>query len=54
MLVMVKFEESNDPTVEVKTLPLDEIDLVVHYMKDGMHDCVAAQLARDRVTSPHW
>ena len=50
----VMFEESNDPKVEVQTLSLDEIDRVVHYMKDGMHDRVAAKQARSRVKSPHW
>ena len=34
----VILEESNDPKVEVKTFSFDEIDRVVHYMKDGMHD----------------
>ena len=50
----VLFEESNDPKVEVKTLSFDEIDRVVHYMNDGMHDRVAAKQARSRVKSPHW
>ena len=50
----VIFQESNDPKVEVKTLSFDEIDRVVHYMKDGMHDRVAGKLARGLVTSPHW
>ena len=50
----VMFEESNDPKVEVKTLSFDEIDRVVHYMKDRMHDRVAAKQARSRVKSPHW
>ena len=49
----VMFEESNDPKVEVMTLSTDEIDHVVHYMKDGMHDRVAATQARSRVKSPH-
>ena len=48
----VMFEESNDPKVEVKTLSFDEIHRVVHYMKDGMHDRVAAKQARSRVKSP--
>ena len=42
----VMFGESNDPRVEVKTLSFDEIDHVVHYMKDEMHNRVA-------VKSPH-
>ena len=46
-------EESNDPKVKVKTLSFDEIDRAVHHMKDGMHDRVAAELARSRVKSPH-
>ena len=50
----VMFEESNDPKVEVKTSSFDEIDRVVHYMKDGMHVGVAAKQARSRVNSPHW
>ena len=54
MPMRVMFEESNDPKVEVKTLSFDEIDRVVHYMKDGMHYCVAAKQGRNRVKSPHW
>ena len=54
MLMRVMFEESNNPKVDVKTLSFDEIDHVVHYMKDGMHDCVAAKQARSRVKSPNW
>ena len=50
----VMFKESNDPKVEVKTLSFNEIDPVVYYMKDGMHDRVAAKQARSRVKSPHW
>ena len=50
----VMFEQSNDPKVEVKTLSFDEIDPVVHYMKDGMHDRVAAKQARSWVKSHHW
>ena len=50
----VMFEESNDPEVEVKTWSFDEIDRVVHYSNDGMHDRVAAKQARSRVKSPHW
>ena len=46
--------EGNDPKVEVKVLSFDEIDRVVHYMKDGMHDRVAAKQARSRVKSRHW
>ena len=49
----VMFEDSNDPKVEVKTLSFDEIDRVVHYMKDGIHDRMAAKKARSRVKSPH-
>ena len=48
------FEESNDPKEEVKTLSFDENDRVVHYMKNGMHDRVAAKQARSRVQSPNW
>ena len=54
VFMRVMFEESNDPKVEVKTLSFDEIDRVVLYMKDGMHDRVAAKQARSRVKSPHW
>ena len=54
MPMRVMFEESNNSKVEVKTLSFDEIDRVVHYMKDGMHDCVAAKQARSQVKSPHW
>ena len=50
----VMFVESNDPKVEVKTLSFDEIDCVVHYMKDGMHDRVAVKQARSRAKSPPW
>ena len=50
----VMFGESNDPKVEVKTLSFDEIDRVVHCMKDKMHDWVAAKQARSWVKSPHW
>ena len=50
----VMFEESNHRKVEVKTLSFDEIDRVVQYMKDGMHDHGAAKQARGRVKSPHW
>ena len=54
MPMRVMFQESNDPKVEVKTLSFGGIDRVVHYMKDGMHDRVAAKQARSRVKSPHW
>ena len=54
MPMRVMLEESKDPKVEVKTLTFDEVDRVVHYMKDGMHDRVAAKQARSRVKSPHW
>ena len=54
MPMRVMFEENNDPKVEVKTLSFDEIDRVVHYMKDAMHDRVAVKQARSRVKSPHW
>ena len=47
----IMFEDSNDPKVEVKTMSFDEIDRVVYYMKDGMHDRVAAKEARSRVKS---
>ena len=47
MPMRVMFEESNGPKVEVKTLSLDEIDRVVHYMKDGMG-------GRSRDKCPHW
>ena len=50
----VIFQESNDPEVEVKTLLFDRIDRVVHYMKDGTHDRVAAKQARSRVNPPRW
>ena len=49
----VMFEESNDPNVEVKALSFDEIHRVVHYMKDEMHDRVAAKQARSWVKSPY-
>ena len=54
MPMRVMFEESNNPKVDVKTLSFDEIDRVVHYMKDGMHDPVAAKQARSQVKSPNW
>ena len=54
MPMRVMFEESKDPKVEVNTLSLDEIDRVVRYMKDGMHDRVAAKQARSRVKFAHW
>ena len=50
----VMFGESNDLKVEVNTLSFDEIGRVVHYMRDGMHDRVAAKQARNRVKSPQW
>ena len=50
----IMFQGSSDPKVEVKTLLFDEIDRLVHYMKDGMHDRVAAKQARSRVKSPYW
>ena len=53
MPMRVMFEESNDRKVKVKTLSFDEIDCVVHFMKDGMHDRVAAKRAGSRVKSPH-
>ena len=52
--MQVMFQESNDLKVEVTTLLFDEIDRVVHYMKDGKHDRVAAKQARSRVKSCHW
>ena len=54
MPMRVMFEESNDPKVEVKTFSFDKIHRVVDYMKDGMHDLVAANQARSRVQSRHW
>ena len=50
----VMFQESNDPKVEVKTLSFDEMDRVVHFMKDRMHDRVPAKQARSRVKCPQW
>ena len=50
----VIFQESNDPKVEVNTLLFDGVDRLVHYMKDGMHDRVAAKQAKARFKSPHW
>ena len=50
----VMFEGSSDPKLEVKVLSFHIIDRVVRYMKGGMHDCVAAKLARSRVKSLHW
>ena len=54
MPMRVVFEESKNPKVGINTLSFNEIDQVVHYMKDGMHDRVAAKQARARVKSPHW
>ena len=54
MPMRVMFEESSDPKVVVMTLLFDEIDRVVHYMKDAMHDRVAARQAGSRIKSPHW
>ena len=54
MPMRVMFEESKYPKVEVKTLSFDEINRVVHYMKDAMHDRVAAKQPSSRVQSPHW
>ena len=48
------FEERDDTTVEVRTLLFEEIDRVVHYRKDGMHDRVEAKQASSPVKSPHW
>ena len=50
----VMFEDSKGPNSGVKTLWIDEIDCAVHYMKDGMHDRLAAKETRGRVKSPHW
>ena len=49
----VVLEENNDRKVQIKTVSFEEIDRVVHYMKDGMHDRVAAKQATSRVKSPH-
>ena len=46
MPMSVMFEESNDPKVEVEILLFDQIHRIVHYMKDGMDDRVAAKQAR--------
>ena len=54
MPVRVMCDQSNDPKAEVKTLSFDEIDCVVHYMRDGMHDRVAAKQTRSQVKSPYW
>ena len=40
--------------MEFKTLAFDEIDGVVHYIKECMHDHVAAKRARSQVKCPHW
>ena len=42
----VKFEDSKDPKAEVKTLSFDDIDFVVHYTKDGVHDPPRSQRAK--------
>ena len=52
--MQVMFGESNDPKVEVTTLSFDEINRVVHYMREGTHDRVAAKQARSLVKSPCW
>ena len=54
MPMRVMVQERQDPKVEVKTLSFDEINFVVHYLRDAMHDGVAAKPARSRVKSPHW
>ena len=54
VLMSLMFEEGNDPKVDIKTLSFEEIDRVVHYMKDGMHDRVAAKQAPSRVKTLHW
>ena len=45
--------ERKHSKVQVNTLSFDEMDRVVHYMNDGMHDRVAAKQGRSRVKSPH-
>ena len=52
--IRVMFEESNNPKVAINTLSSDDMDRVVHYMKDGMHDRVAAKQATARVKYLHW
>ena len=54
VLVRVMFKENNDPKVEGNTLSFDEIDQVVPYIKDGMHDGEAAKQRRAWAKSPHW
>ena len=54
MPMSVMSEESNDPKIEVHSLSFDDIDCVVHYMKDEMNDGVAAKQAPSWVKSPHW
>ena len=48
MPMRVVFQDSTDLRAEVRTLLFDEIARVAHYMKDGMHDRVAAKEARSR------
>ena len=49
----VKFKDNDKLKMEVKTWSLDEMDRVVDYMNDGLHDSVAARQARSPAQSPH-
>ena len=50
----VMFEEKSDPTETVDVLSHSEIDLIVAYMRMGMHERVAARKERARAKSQHW
>ena len=55
MRVMFEPKEGTDQPMDgIHVLSDAKIDHVVHYMRMGMHDRVAAKKGRGMVTSPHW
>ena len=50
----VMFEQKSDPTESVDVLCHWEIDLVVAYMRMGIHDRTAARKKRAQAKSSHW
>ena len=47
-------EGTDQPMDGIDVLSHTDIDLVVNYMRMGMHDRVAAKKGRAMFTSPHW
>ena len=55
MRVMFEPKEGTDQPMDgIDVLSHAKIDRVVHYMRMGLHDRVAAKKRRAMVTSPHW